>query len=543
MSKRPSQKKENKPGARLPQGKKQGLTKSQKEKIIMIVMIAAAVVMALAATVAVLYTRWVKKPTLPSASDTSQAPSPTVSGQPADPNVSELPEEPDYDPVQPKVSGERKSEDFYTILVFGADVTSGLTDTIMVVSYDITNQKATVMSIPRDTLINVRSRSSKSINAVYNINGKGEKGIEALKKEVSELIGFTPDYYVMIDWELVGKMVDAIGGVYFDIPYHMDYDDPDQDLHIHFDTGNQFLNGEDAMKVVRWRKNNRWSDFWGEGGGSDLNRLGVQHEFLKAVLKQTLQFKNLTRISQLAELFGENVVSDLTVENLFWFGSQAIFGGLNVDDVEFVTMPTLGVNDRSNPYYGRVYPSQKQLLSLLNESLNPFLENITIRQLDLIRVNSDGTLSSSTGVLADPSAAIPPVVESEAPEDDPDDPDGSIDPDDDDLNGTDNPGSTENPGDINNPAVPGATGEPNIPTDPSVTDEPNIPTDPGESGSGDEHGAGWNPDSNGWEDPGAVDPDYFNSNSGQTGNGSDGQSYVQPLDPNQPGETGGVPLD
>ena len=186
------------------------------------------------------------------------------------------------------------------------------------------------MSLPRDTLVNVR-RSNKQLNAVYNAYKDSKEGTEALKSEVSELVGFTPDYYVKVDWELVGEMVEAIGGVWFDIPYHMDYDDPDQDLHIHFDPGRQLLNGEDAMKVVRWRKNNKWSPYYGEGGGGDITRLTVQHGFLKAVLKQTLQLGNLTKINQLITLFNSRVKSDLEVAEMLWLGREALLGVLAQD--------------------------------------------------------------------------------------------------------------------------------------------------------------------------------------------------------------------
>lgn len=428
--------------------------REKREKIIMVVSILLAVIMVLAATLVVLYNRWVQKPTLP----TNDDPSTSVSTSLA-PGESEEPL--DIDAVAPLSSGERKSEDYYTILVFGADETSGLTDTIMVVSYDVTNQRATVMSIPRDTLVNVRS-SYKSINGVYNNNGRGEEGIQALKTQVSKLVGFVPDYYVMIDWELVGQMVDAIGGVYFDIPYHMDYDDPYQDLYIHFEPGYQYLDGEDAMQVVRWRKNNKWSPYANEGGGSDINRLNVQHQFLKAVLQQTLQLKNVTRIGQLAELFGENVTSDLTIENLFWFGSQAIMGGLNVDDVNFVTMPINSVGREESDYYGRVYPQWNALLELINESLNPYVEEVTMKQLDLIRVNSDDTLTASSGRLADPSAAIPPATPEPTP--------------------SPEPSPSQDPAASGSPS-PGASSDPTVSGDPAASPSPGAPDDPAASGS------------------------------------------------------------
>ena len=287
-----------------------------------------------------------------------------------------------------KVNGDRKSEDFYTILVVGTDIASNSTDTMMLVSYDVTNQKATVMSIPRDTLVNAfGTKRHTRINSIYAAYGRGEEGMNALTHEVSELVGFVPDYRVFISWELVGQMVDAIGGVEFDVPFHMEYDDPAQDLHIYVEKGLQVLDGEKAMQVVRWRKNN--AGVSGGGGGSDLNRLKVQQGFLKAVLKQTLQIKNVSKINDLVTLFGSNIKGDLTVENLLWFAKEAVFGGLNVDAVEFVTMPWKG----ANPY---IYPDQEKLLELINTKLNPFNTEITVNELDLIYVDADGNLHATS---------------------------------------------------------------------------------------------------------------------------------------------------
>lgn len=497
MTEQPKHKKNG--GSRLPDVKKKQAPdgRKRKEKIIMVVMIILAVIMVLAATVAVLYTRWVKKPVLPSGPVGASA-GPAVSKDLNDPEgpLDEM-EEPDYDPVQPKVGGERKSEDFYTILVFGADVASGLTDTMMVVSYDVTNQRATVMSIPRDTLANTRFSGvdAKKMNAVYKMNGKGEKGVEALKSEVSELVGFVPDYYVMIDWELVGQMVEAIGGVWYDVPYHMEYFDPYQDLNIYIEKGYQKLDGEHAMQLVRWRKNNKGVS--GGGDGSDTNRLAVQHGFLKAVLQQTLQIQNLTKISKLAKLFGENVTSDLTIENLFWFGSQAIMGGLNVDDVEFVTMP-YGIGSypvKSGSEWDNrsfVYPSQKKLLTMINEGLNPFADNVTLRELDLIYTNSNGGISATSGKLADPSMAALPAAylewkngqtnpdpsESEPIESDPVETDPmetapitSADPGNADPSESDWPSRDPDPGESETPAAP----SPEVPID--IPSEPFVPLD------------------------------------------------------------------
>lgn len=364
--------------------------KTQKRKkrirIALIVVLAILVIFAgLACYASYVYRTMVVKPDAPKPPEVVVTPPPVAV---VDPDTGE---EVIPDPIiVEKVNGDRKSEDFYTILVVGIDVVSNRTDTILLVSYNVTNQKATVMSIPRDTLVNAFGTTKYTrINKVYTAFGRGDEGKNALTREVAELVGFVPDYRVFIDWELVGQMVDAIGGVEYDVPFHMEYDDPTQDLHIYVEKGLQVLDGEKAMQLVRWRKNNKGVS--GGGDGSDLNRLKVQQGFLKAVLKQTLQIKNLTKISDLVTLFAANMEGDLTVENLLWFAKEAVFGGLAVESVEFVTMPWKA----ANPY---VYPDQEKLLALINSKLNPFNTEVTIDKLDLIYFDEDGNLCA-TGEL------------------------------------------------------------------------------------------------------------------------------------------------
>ena len=455
----------------------------------MIIMIVLAVIMVLAATVCVLVRTWVVKPTLPPAVE-SPSPEPTVNAAPEsqDPAVSPTPNLPEYDPVQPKVSGERKSKDFYTILVFGTDETSGLTDTMMVVSYDVTNQKASVMSLPRDTLINIK-RSYKKLNGVYNWYGGGQDGINALKSEVSELIGFVPDYYVKIEWEIVGRMVDAIGGVWFDVPEDMWYSDPYQDLYIDLKGGYQLLNGDQAMQLVRWRGNMDPVTFK-VSKISDIKRLEIQHSFLKSVLSQVLRLKNVTRISELAEVFGENVVSDLSIENMFWFGSQAIMGGLSVDAVQFSTMPWISGNDYNGTSY--VFPNWNKLLTIINDQLNPFAQKVTMKQLDLMEVRNDGTLASSTGVLADPAMGVLPVEETPEPSDNPD-PDNSRNPI------VDQPPGGSSNDDPKPSATPGVSTDPTPAPTPDPTPAPT--TDPEPEPSDDGGGLEWPGEGGIWDNP------------------------------------------
>ena len=414
-----------------------------------------------------------------------------------DPNQTQV-DEIDYgDGVRPRADGERKSKDFYTVLVLGRDTGGGgNTDTMLLASYDVTNQKATVMSIPRDTMVNV-PWDVKRINSVYNYYGGGEKGIKALYKEISQLVGFEPDYQVIVEWDAVGAIVEAMGGVYYDVPRNMNYDDPYQDLHIHQTKGYRKLSGSDVMQVLRYRHDTDIHYGYPDG---DLGRIKTQQSLLKAMIEQLLQLKNVTKIGEFARAVKNNVTSDLTFEEMLWFGSQAVMGGLKVEDVNFVTMPNtaLYVYSRAYPRWPQnyVFPKAQELLNIVNNELSPFVEKFTMSDLDIMSLNSDGSLSSSTGHVEDSKAAVaPPVVVDRYS--------GDI------LGGTSsNSGTETNTGNGSETTDPGTTDPGNSGTvDPGTTDPGNSGTvDPGTT----------DPGNSGTVDPGTTDP----GNSGTTDPGT-----------------------
>ena len=377
--------------------KRGGLTRQQKVLIAIVIVLAAAV-----AVVAACKSLFVR---------------PTLPGEKNEPDSQK--EEIDYgEGTRPRADGERKSEDYYTILVLGRDTGGGgNTDTMLLASYDVTNQKATVMSIPRDTMVNV-SWDVKKINSVYNTYGGGDKGIQAVYKEVAQLVGFEPDYRVVVEWEAVGELVDAIGGVYFDVPYDMNYHDPYQDLVIEQAKGYRLLTGEDAMQVIRWRKND------GSSGIGDSGRMEIQQDFLKAVIQQLLKPANVLNIGKIAKVFQNNVETDLSFQEILWFGQKAVSGGLSVDNVEFLTMPWKGVSAWSRSYHQKlsyVVPIAGELLEIVNSKLSPFVEEFTLSDLDIMYVNADGSIGSTTGHVEDTKATAPPVIPADTPE--PTDPD------------------------------------------------------------------------------------------------------------------------
>ena len=197
-----------------------------------------------------------------------------------------------------------------TVLIMGVseDISSKLTDTIMVASYNPKTQKATLLSIPRDTFVGKNKNTATSydkINALYQ--SSPEKTLAAVNK----ITGLDIKYYVVISNNALVQLVDEIGGVDFDVPINMDYDDSSQDLYIHLKKGQQKLTGEQAEGLVRFRKNNNGTSYPSEYGDNDLGRMRTQREFITEVVKQTLQLKNITKIGSFIDIVKENVTTNI----------------------------------------------------------------------------------------------------------------------------------------------------------------------------------------------------------------------------------------
>lgn len=257
-------------------------------------------------------------------------------------------------------------------------------------------------------------------------------------------MGFEPDYQVIVEWEAVGKIVEAMGGVWFDVPRDMNYEDPYQDLSIHQKKGYRLLSGDDAMQVLRYRHDNRRNGVMLGYPDGDLGRIKTQQALLKAMVEQLLQLKNIGKVNEFAKVFQECVETDLSFQNILWFAQSAYLGGLKVENVNFVTMPNKGTSCWSRTvgnYQSYVVPIASELLELVNTQLSPFVETFTMSDLDIMSVNSDGSVSSSTGHVEDSKAAQPPVKPSKPKPEEPettDPPAEGTDP----GTGTTDPGAT-----------------------------------------------------------------------------------------------------
>lgn len=186
------------------------------------------------------------------------------------------------------------------ILVVGVDKDGVRSDVNMLFSLDPKEKTVNLMSIPRDTRVELSKGSYGKINACIG----RENGEELLIEKVRELTGMPVHNFVRVDFEGLRNIIDILGGVEFDVPMDMDYDDPAQDLHIHLKKGKQVLNGADAEGLLRFRK--------GYATG-DLGRIDMQQEFLKALIDQKLSLKYIFKAIPIAREINKNVETDMSV--------------------------------------------------------------------------------------------------------------------------------------------------------------------------------------------------------------------------------------
>ena len=254
----------------------------------------------------------------------------------------------------------------YNILVAGLDNAGGGSDTMLLVRFDAPNHRVDLVSLPRDTLLH-HDWYSNRLNYAY-----ASGGIELLRSEVENLLGVPVDFYVTVDLAGFVKLIDRIGGVDIDVPADMDYDDPAQELHIHFSRGMQHLNGEQAMEVVRWRRNNDGSGY----ADADIGRIRTQQAFLAAAAAKAA---DVASAPALAQLLFSSVKTDLTAGNLAWLASEAL--EIGTDGLRFHTLPGDGGGSYRRESVYVLDP--EATLALVNEALNPYDMPVPAEETDI----------------------------------------------------------------------------------------------------------------------------------------------------------------
>lgn len=245
---------------------------------------------------------------------------------------------------------------FYNILLAGTDNDGLRTDTMMIARLDTVNDTVALMSIPRDTMIEYADGRIAKLNSVYGINGCGKKGMEALMLQLEEILGFMPSGYALVDLDVFVELVDAIGGVYYNVPERMYHNDPTQDLLIDLYPGEQLLDGNKAMQLVRYRGYAQ----------ADIQRTKVQQEFIIKVVKQCLSKPG--KLGDYIDIFSRNVTTNFTAGNLLFFGQELL--QCNLSEMSSYTLPGRDVwTDAA--YYDLI---EEEVKAIVDKDFNPYLD-------------------------------------------------------------------------------------------------------------------------------------------------------------------------
>ena len=272
-------------------------------------------------------------------------------------------------PRQPQAAGTAaRKEGVSTILLAGMDQGGMRTDTLMLLSVNRTTRRLSLVSLPRDTLIN-GSYSVPKLNSVYAANNGGSEGVEMLLTRVGEIVGFIPDGYILIQLDAFVELVDALGGVTFDVPVDMYYNDPSQGLYIDLAAGVQTLTGKEAMGVARYRSG--YAD-------ADLGRVQVQRALLSAILDQAVSVQGVAKSPQLLNILLQHTDTDLTAAHFLWLAESLLLADRS--QIDTVTLPGSARYIGGVSYY---VLDPASVVQTVNTYCNPYEADITLEDLSI----------------------------------------------------------------------------------------------------------------------------------------------------------------
>lgn len=253
-----------------------------------------------------------------------------------------------------------------------------LTDSIMVASYNPQTQQASLLSIPRDTYVGKKNKDTASSNylASYKMNAVYRNGTN-LKETiecVSNLTGIELENYILIDTDAIIDIVDTIGGVWFDVPIDMDYEDLNQELYIHLKAGYQLIDGNKAEQLLRFRHNQDGTSYPTEYGDNDIGRMRTQRDFIEATSKQLLKIENVTKVVNLLDIVFNNIKTNLDMQTLKYY-IPYIFK-FNTANIISDTLP--GESEKCNGIW--IYTADKTKTKQVIEDL--FTDKVLVEEED-----------------------------------------------------------------------------------------------------------------------------------------------------------------
>lgn len=256
---------------------------------------------------------------------------------------------------QPIQAGQAASEKPLTMLLLGTDNRpkhpSNLTDVIMVAALNPKTKSATVVSLPRDTYVELSGYKKTKINAFYSRFKSKEKtsGILAedeMKTMMGKYLDIEVDYATVLDFQGFRDIVDEFGGVDVNISQNMCYTDSVDGTNINLKQGPAQLDGDKALDYVRYRKSNCSPQ---TKPSDDFDRNKRQSEVLHSLISQMQSLGGVLKIGRVLDAVDDNLQSD--IENAQIKSMIATYWDISKADVEFVPVggtwrsPYVYIND------------------------------------------------------------------------------------------------------------------------------------------------------------------------------------------------------
>lgn len=289
----------------------------------------------------------------------------------------------------------------YNFLLIGHDRVSSLADVIMLVNYDVNAGKVSLMQLPRDTYFRSDSNQpqlnvqfSAYFNRAFLAGEKNPAAIAAEKfaEQLEKNLCLNIHYTAVMNLDGFADIVNAIGGVDLYIPYDMDYEDPEQNLYIHFKQGQTHLNGKDSEKFVRFR------DGFIQ---ADIGRGNAQKMFMAAFIEKAKSSVSLTNVSLLTNLVNEildNLTTDMPAADALYFAKNAL--KVDMSQITMLTVPGDSVG-------GHYVINRGATLAAINAYFNVYDNDITDSIFDKNRTfTNESSQAISAAYMAENAALI-----------------------------------------------------------------------------------------------------------------------------------------
>lgn len=286
-----------------------------------------------------------------------------------DPTVTESPDPPEVVYT--------RNKNCVNFLVMGMDKMSASTDVIMIVNFDTAKNEMNIVQIPRDTYIECPDGKTGRVNAIYahyvnnspdNATYKEQRkyAMEKTAEAIEAGLCIQIDYYALIFLDAFKQTVDAMGGVWVDVPFDMYYvdDTPGQELYVDLKAGYQLLDGDKAEQFIRFRADYKLAD---------ISRMDAQKLFISAMFKQ-LDRISITQAVNIAKSVLDNLSTDVTFADAQYYVTKLF--NVDLSKMNMLTMAGDGCRTGESGAWMFVL-SRSAALDTVNKYLNVYNEDIT----------------------------------------------------------------------------------------------------------------------------------------------------------------------